>query len=684
MFSLPANGTLLDLPIQFSPFLFLLSILIVVLGAYTAFSCYSRIDRNALISKDIWIGLASISLGVGIWSMHFSGMLAYHSPVHMSYDLFFTILSIIPAIIAPVIAFTLINIPRKGKKLYIYSGVIMALGIIGMHFLGIYAMEFIDVDFYFSPWLFVFSLIVCVLGSIVSVAIFSRLQKSELELRNRIVAAVVFGLVVASMHYSNMLSMKYYTTAEAAQMHGMVDKMDAVMLGVGFTVGIFIILLLLLLITFFDHYIEKRVKYFDPLTRLPNRVTFQNDLEKKTKAHAVAIWHFHQLESYNTEHGYLFVDRLIQYISKMLIDHTPALTKVYRTEGNRFTFIAKDWAASEELYEELQILSNHLKGGIIFEGKEIVIQGVCACVRVEKEEFINRLYMNTLQVLRHPSIAYDLDIVNYNAKLHTRNFTDEIIDGMHQAMVNNDLFLVYQPKVAANSNEVHSVEALIRWQHPRHGFLSPAIFIPILEANDKLIDLTDWIVERVCVQLDEWRRNYIPIKQVAINIPGPYLTSSRLMDVLKAMTIAYNIPPHSIELEITETSFVKTIDSAEKAVHKYREEGFSVALDDFGTGVSSLYYLKQIPITTLKIDKSFVDGVPHSKKDAAIIESIVQLGNSLNMQVVVEGVETIEQVDYLIDQCGGPMMQGFYFAKPMKPCELENWLTASDLTVKNK
>ena len=142
------------------------------------------------------------------------------------------------------------------------------------------------------------------------------------------------------------------------------------------------------------------------------------------------------------------------------------------------------------------------------------------------------------------------------------------------------------------------------------------------------------------------------------------------------MTKKYTISPAAIELEITETHYVRTIASAEKAVRAYRSEGFSVALDDFGTGVSSLSYLKKIPITTLKIDKSFMDGVPISEKDASIIKSIIQLGHSLNLNVVVEGIESEEQVQFLQEQCNAPQMQGFYFAKPMREEELINWCSA--------
>lgn len=676
MFSLPQGASLVDIPLNYSPELIFLSVLVAVLGAFTAFSCYARSKKDTLISSKIWIALASISMAVGIWSMHFSGMMAIDLPVNMTHDMMLTILSIIPAIIAPIVAFGLISIPRTGQKLYIFSGVVMGLGIIGMHLLGIYAMKFESLGFYYDPIWFAVSLLISVIGSSIAVYVFGNLQNRSLSWSSQIASSIVFGVVVASMHYSNVASMKFFLTETGPLTHGTMPMMDMAILSAGFTLSIVFILTVLLALTFMDYYIEKRISFYDPLTRLPNRRSFQRLLENRTKVTSVAIWHFHDLESYNLDHGYLFVDRLIRHIGKIFKENLPPLSEVYRTEANRFTFIAKDEAAAADLHKMLMQIRNELKDGLVFEGKEITFKGVCSYTRSDNKTSIEKQYLNVMAVLKHPSIKYNFDVVEYNAKVHTRSFTEDLLEHMDDAMAVGDIFLVYQPKISSSDNSEFSVEALIRWDHPHHGFLSPGVFLPIFEAHDRMMDVTDWVISQVCRQLKLWEQRDIPVTQIAINIPGPYLTSTRLMDVLIMNTHKYQVKPSAIELEITETSFVKTIESAKKSVKLFRERGFSVALDDFGTGVSSLFYLKQIPITTLKIDRSFIDGVPDSSKDASIVESMVQLGKSLNMQVVVEGVETAEQVEFLMQQCGGPIMQGFYFAKPMKPQELIDWTNA--------
>ena len=240
-------------------------------------------------------------------------------------------------------------------------------------------------------------------------------------------------------------------------------------------------------------------------------------------------------------------------------------------------------------------------------------------------------------------------------------------------MKEEELFLVYQPKVCLSPKETVGLEALLRWNHPKYGFLSPAVFVPILEEYDRMVKVTDWIIDRVCQQIANWKLENISFKQVAINIPGEYVTSPLLLKLLTQKINEYGLEPSQIELEITENSFVKNMEEAMRAVAVFRKEGFSVALDDFGTGVSSLSYLKQMQISTLKIDKSFIDDVPISPKDSAIIQAIVTLGESLNLTVVIEGVETKKQVNFLRKASKNPIFQGYYFAKPMQPYDLIKW-----------
>lgn len=676
MFSLPiGESVVIELNYTYSSFMVGLSLLMGVLGSFTALACNTRMNANSFISKRIWLVLSSLAMGLAIWGLHFIGIGAIVFPVSLTQNSILTILSFLPAFTASFLAFYFVNQPRKSTKLYVIAAILMGVGISTMHYVGMYALIFENVSHYYDPFWFSISVAIAIIVSYIALLIFSN---SKAYSTRAFSTALLLAVAIAAMHYSGMIAMKFYATTDDFMLHGSGLKymMDTGLLSATISISMIIVLGILLLALVGDHYIEKRVNYFDPLTKQQNRRMFLKEIDNNSSAMGIAIWHFHDLDNYNREYGYLFLEHLIRYISKVFHAHTPPLTDVYRLSGNRFVFVARDKDARDDLAVSLQELSVIFKEGFLFEDKEIRLQGVCAFVPEDRPTTINEMYLNGLSILNHSSIDYRLDIISYEPNFHTRNFSDEILEDFHRAKQNNELFVVYQPKVCPKMNTVYSVEALIRWKHRKYGVLAPNVFLPILEKNNKMGELTDWIIEQSCIALKKWQQDGSIIKQVAINIPGPYLTSNLLMATLKNMTHKYEIEPGAIELEITETSFVKTIESAEKAVKEYREAGFSVALDDFGTGVSSLSYLKNIPITTLKIDKSFVDDVPQSRKDASILQSIVQLGKSLNIHVVVEGVETEDQVNFLIEKCNAPQIQGYYFAKPMTLDELKDWCYA--------
>lgn len=276
---------------------------------------------------------------------------------------------------------------------------------------------------------------------------------------------------------------------------------------------------------------------------------------------------------------------------------------------------------------------------------------------------------------------YKHEVIEYNPEVHTYTFEKHLVQDIDRAIIENELFVVYQPKICSNTKEIFGVEALLRWNHPLHGLVSPGVFIPILEENGKMHEVTDWIIRHVCKQISAWNGEGIEGFKVAINIPGTYFTSPKLMATLKESVSEYRIESSYLELEITETSVIDHIEHAIRAVGEFKEYGFSVALDDFGTGVSSLSYLKRLPISTLKIDKSFVDDVPRSDKDSAIIKAIISLGHSLKLKVVIEGVESEEQVKFLVTNAENPIIQGYYYSKPLMAKDFISWVNDFRLSV---
>lgn len=652
--------------------LVLLSILVACMAAFISFFINDQIKQNTLLSKTTWTLLAATTLGLGIWSMHFLGMAAVELPVMMTYNKLLTILTIIPGIFASFVAFYYVNQPRHTLKRAVLAGFFIGTGMMFMHYLGMYAMELEGILYSYRIGIVLFSYIFSILISISGLLSYRSLFVKKGIILSKMIPTLSLTLAVAVVHYIGMQAMVFTMETSQLMHHGMSESMDMTFIYICMGSSLTIILGLLLATLFMNRVFSRRLEFFDSLTVLPNRMLFMKQIEDNLKAQAIAAIKFERMTNGACNYGLMFDEHLLKHIATTLKNHLPGLTDMYRVSDYTFVFVAQDALAAKELEEMLTKLLSTMKDGIEFEEKQLKIPAVGVMQRVNSLKPLKELHSNLLATLEHPSISYDLSLVHYDPSYHTRNFKNSLLEDFEKSIQNGDIFVVYQPKINPVTNQLVSTEALIRWIHPEHGFLAPPVFIHILEENGRLQDLTDWIIDEVCQQLAKWKLEK-PIPQVGINIPGPYLTTNRLFEKLVEATDAYQIERNMIELEVTETSIVNSIEKATEAVLAFRQAGFEVALDDFGTGVSSLSYLKELAFSTLKIDKSFVDGILTSKKDAAILEAIVALGESLTMQLVIEGVEQRNQVDYLIGLSDNLLIQGYYYAKPMKPRELQEW-----------
>ncbi|MET3656594.1 bifunctional diguanylate cyclase/phosphodiesterase [Sporosarcina psychrophila] len=658
---------------EYSFSIILLSVIIASFASYTAISMNERMQENSFFHRNLWLILASVALGFGIWSMHFIGMGAYLLPISMTYKPELTFLSIIPAIASSFLVFTLVNRTRKTIGLSLISGVAMGIGISAMHYIGMASMES-DAIYTYDRTIFTASVAIAISISFIAIYIFSSLQHLLKNKLLKTVTSLVMGLAISSMHYTGLMGTTYYIHRDKIDSLHEIHQMDMNYLNITVSIGLGLLLLLLLLSSFIDRYIDYRVNYFESLTRIPNRRSFENMLNSPSYDGSLAMWYIPDIEKINVEQGYIFGDKVIQYLGRFFSQWSSSSMKLYQLQGKRFVFLLQGVDGIVEFERTMNKVAEQLKALTEIDGKLIKIEAVCAMSTTEEHRDPKRLYTEALTVLEHPSTRYDYQVIRFDNAIHSHSFEEEILESIEGAMHEGQLFMVYQPKVRASTNELSGFEALIRWKHPKYGMLSPVTFIPILEQSTRIGDVTNWIIEQVCKQIAEWGKTTFQVHPVSINIPGDYVTSPILLNVLTEMVKKYKLEPYNLELEITETSVVNSIEDAVKALNTFREKGFSVALDDFGTGVSSLSYLKRLPISTLKIDKSFIDDVPQSEKDSSILKAILAIGRTLNLDIVLEGVETEEQVQFLSQESESLIFQGYYFAKPMTSTELLNWL----------
>ncbi|RSL32202.1 EAL domain-containing protein [Salibacterium salarium] len=246
-------------------------------------------------------------------------------------------------------------------------------------------------------------------------------------------------------------------------------------------------------------------------------------------------------------------------------------------------------------------------------------------------------------------------------------------NNIRKALSNDEFELYYQPQVCLKTNKIVGVEALIRWNHPEEGIISPGKFIPIAENSGLIIPIGEMVLEKALTQLQLWRKQGYSQLRMSVNIAAEHFNQSHFANTVQTMLENARVPAKQLELELTENSLLKNTGLTTNTLHTLRRMGVHLSIDDFGIGYSSLSYLRHFPLTTLKIDKSFMNHINEKEKDRALISSIIHLAGSLGMRVIAEGVETKETFQFLQqEKCDE--MQGFYFSKPMPAADIEKLL----------
>ena len=235
---------------------------------------------------------------------------------------------------------------------------------------------------------------------------------------------------------------------------------------------------------------------------------------------------------------------------------------------------------------------------------------------------------------------------------------------LHSALTNNEFLLYYQPIVNITTGKISKMEALLRWDNPQEGFISPSIFIPLAEKNGEIISIGEWVIKTACAQNKVWQEMGLSPITISVNLSVRQFQQTNLVSMITNVLKQTQLEPHYLELEITESITMQDTELAKVILKELYEMGISLSMDDFGTGYSSLGYLKQFPFCTLKIDRSFVKDLHASSQDIAIVHSVITLGQGLNLNVVAEGVETEELKD-LLKNLGCEYIQGYLFSKPL-------------------
>jgi len=441
----------------------------------------------------------------------------------------------------------------------------------------------------------------------------------------------------------------------------------------------------------------RRLAYCDSLTGIPNRQAFLETLERElhrskvgNKKFAVLFMDLDAFKRINDTLGHNVGDHLLKIVSDRLRETTRPSDLVSRGDqthnlarlgGDEFTILIPDLERVENALAVAHRVKEAMRRPFLIEGNEIfVTASIGISLFPEDGEDCNSLLKYADTAMYHAK-----NCGKNNAKLYSSSLTMQIMShvklevGLRKALKREELYLLYQPQIDVRTAEIVGVEALIRWRHPERGIISPTEFIPLAEETGLIVPIGEWVLRTACVQAKAWQRLRMRSLRMAVNLSAKQFKDENLTQIVISALHDTGLDPKLLELELTEGTLMDDAKATMVTLDQLRCIGVYLSIDDFGTGYSSMNYLKRFDVRTLKIDKSFIAGLPQDSENAAITRAIIAMAHGLKMVVVAEGVETGEQL-VLLEEYGCDMVQGFYLGHPaphesiaqmlQKPCML--------------
>ncbi len=416
-----------------------------------------------------------------------------------------------------------------------------------------------------------------------------------------------------------------------------------------------------------------RLAYFDELTELPNRRLFRDRLAMALAtahrdAHKLAVMfidldHFKEV---NDTLGHSAGDLLLKQVAERLKCCLPEGDTLARLGGDEFTLLLTDASCVEGVIDMANQILRQLSRPFIINGHEVSVTASIGGALYPDDGLDSEALLKHADVAMYRSKELGRNSFQlFKAAMNARSLERFTMSSrFKQALEQDEFELYYQPIYCVQSGDVVALEALLRWHDPQLGMISPAQFIPLAEELGMILKLDEWVIGRACSQIAQWRAEGVEVHRMAVNISAHHFTHGSLVDTIAGSLARHQLAGNALEIEITESSFISSLNDARNILNALKKLGVSIALDDFGTGYSALSYLTKLPIDSLKIDASFIAKVPDEYGNSEIVRAIIALAKSLNLKVIAEGVEKRQQHDYLMQQ-GCHYVQGFLHCKPV-------------------
>ncbi|MBI5450969.1 MAG: EAL domain-containing protein [Gammaproteobacteria bacterium] len=413
--------------------------------------------------------------------------------------------------------------------------------------------------------------------------------------------------------------------------------------------------------------------YYDDLTGLPNRMLFKDRLsqafteaDRKQRLAGIMLMDLDHFKDVNDTLGHEAGNALLQAVAKRLQDCFRPSDTVARFGGDEFAVVLADVGHADDVVQVAQHAADGFKEPFDILGHQIFVTFSMGITLYPFDDGDVENLLRNADSAMYAAKAAGRNCYRFYAATMTARATARLAlqTGLRRALDQEEFILHYQPQLDIGSNRIIGVEALVRWQHPDKGMISPAQFIPVAEDAGLIVPLGEWVLRTACLQAKAWQEQGVLDVGMAVNLSARQfrepLFSRRALEIVNET----GLDPHSLELEITESILVEGMKSVSAVLQEFKRAGIMISLDDFGTGYSSLSYLKRFPIDKLKIDQSFVRDVLTDSNDAVLVRAIIALARALRIRVIAEGVETQDHLDFLCAE-GCDEIQGYHIARPM-------------------
>ena len=641
---------------QYNQILVVISFVVAILAAYTALNMAARVAGSQGVAARVWLAGGGVSMGIGVWAMHFIGMFALW----------------------------LVSGEQLRLRRLLPGAVVMGTGIVAMHYTGMAALEVTPGIVWDKTWVAI-SVVIALAASLAALWLTFRLRQEAARMAlMRLGAAITMGIAIAGMHYAGMEAAQF-PMSTMVHHHGINGSWLAILV----SVVALAILGITLLVSMFDARLQARTSLLasslaeanrelaqlalhDTLTRLPNRILLEDRLDqaiskadREGSPFALMFMDLDGFKTVNDAYGHDVGDKLLVAVTQRLLLQLKGQYTLARIGGDEFVLLAET-ATPDDAASLANSLVRVIDSPFHLDPYELMVTlsiGIALYPHDGKTD--RELMFNADAAMYHTKHMGRNGYHFFQPSMNTLAQTHlQLMNDLWQAIDRDELRLLYQPKFHAPAGPAIGFEALLRWQHPKQGLLSPDLFLPLAEKTGLIIPIGNWVIDEACRQLREWHLQGHTDWSMAVNLSTLQFEQPSLVKTVLDCLTRHSVPPGMLILEVTETTAMSNPDESVRVLTALTDAGVKASIDDFGTGYSSLLYLKRLPACELKIDRAFVKELSGESEDATIVSAIVALAKTLNLKVVAEGVETAAQQTFLTE-LGCNTLQGYLLGKPI-------------------